>query len=524
MRAFSIFQPSPMCNEPRVNLFVNSTQVVLYYAITFDLSRNYESFVSMTTKKTIVWFRQDLRLRDNPALTHAVAQGDIIPVFIVDTEAPEPAKLGAASQWWLHHALVSLSESLGHKLLIRHGKPLPILQEVMAEFEATAVVWNRLYEPWQRERDQTIKACLNATTEIARSFNGALLWEPMSVLKKDQTPYKVFTPFYRKGCLTRTDPRFPLPQPEVIPIVQALQPCPEAIDALDLLPHINWYQTIQATWQPGEAGAADRLADFIQGAATEYQTARNLPAVKGTSMLSPHLHFGEISPNQIWYAIHGAFGNAFESKDLDVYLSELGWREFSYYLLYHWPDLQHKNFNAKFDRFPWRNDDTALKAWQTGQTGIPIIDAGMRELYQTGYMHNRVRMIVGSFLVKNLLIDWREGERWFWDTLLDADMASNSASWQWVAGSGADASPYFRIFNPILQGEKFDQQGEYVKRYCPELAQLPNKIIHKPWQSSAEVLASFGVVLGNNYPAPIVDLKHSRERALDAFSQIKASA
>jgi deoxyribodipyrimidine photo-lyase len=296
----------------------------------------------------------------------------------------------------------------------------------------------------------------------------------------------------------------------------------DALLSLELMPKIEWYKEIEAQWEPGEEGAANRLQRFINDAATSYQNARNLPAVKGTSLLSPHLHFGEVSPNQAWYAIQGAFENAFDNKDLDVYLSELGWREFSYYLLFHWPEIQHKNFNAKFDHFSWRSSADDLKAWQFGNTGVPIIDAGMRELYQTGYMHNRIRMVVGSFLVKNLLIDWREGERWFWDTLLDADMASNSSGWQWVAGSGADAAPYFRVFNPILQGEKFDKEGEYVKQYCPELKKLPKKFIHKPWEAPAEILKACGIELGKDYPKPIVDLKESRKRALDAFAQLKA--
>lgn len=474
------------------------------------------------TKKIIVWFRQDLRITDNPALSLAADNGSIIPVFILDDDAPAEAVLGGASKWWLHQSLLSLSKSLSNKLIIRRGNPLSILSDIAEEFSADSVVWNRLYEPWQRSRDENIKTELKKNNINAKSLNGSLLWEPMSVLKKDETPYKVFTPYYRKGCLTRQAPRFPLTKPAQMDIAEGVEFSNDALLSLELIPKIEWYKEIEAQWEPGEEGAANRLQRFINDAATSYQDARNLPAVKGTSLLSPHLHFGEVSPNQAWYAIQGAFENAFDNKDLDVYLSELGWREFSYYLLFHWPEIQHKNFNAKFDHFSWRSSADDLQAWQFGNTGVPIIDAGMRELYQTGYMHNRIRMVVGSFLVKNLLIDWREGERWFWDTLLDADMASNSSGWQWVAGSGADAAPYFRVFNPILQGEKFDKEGEYVKQYCPELKKLPKKFIHKPWEAPAEILKACGVELGKEYPKPIVDLKESRKRALDAFAQLKA--
>jgi deoxyribodipyrimidine photo-lyase len=478
----------------------------------------------MLTKRIIVWFRQDLRIADNPALSLAVDNGTIIPVFILDDDAPEHALLGGASKWWLHHSLLSLSNSLSNKLLIRRGNPLAILTELAKAFSADSVVWNRLYEPWQRKRDENIKLELKKLGINAKSLNGSLLWEPMTVLKKDETPYKVFTPYYRKGCLTRQAPRFPLAKPTVMHIADDVNFSLMELTSLKLIPNIEWYKEIEVQWQPGEEGAANKLQRFINEAATSYQEARNVPAVKGTSLLSPHLHFGEVSPNQAWYAIQGAFENAFDNKDLDVYLSELGWREFSYYLLFHWPEIQHKNFNAKFDFFQWRTSPEDLKAWQFGNTGVPMIDAGMRELYQTGYMHNRVRMVVGSFLVKNLLIDWREGERWFWDTLLDADMASNSAGWQWVAGSGVDAAPFFRIFNPILQGEKFDKDGEYVKKYCPELKRLPNKFVHKPWEAPPEILKACGVELGKDYPMPIVDLKISRTRALDALAQLKVIA
>jgi deoxyribodipyrimidine photo-lyase len=389
----------------------------------------------------------------------------------------------------------------------------------MESIKAKAIFWNRCYEPWQINRDKEIKKQLIDSEFEAYSSNGSLLWEPMKVLKKDGTPYKVYTPYYRNGCLKIEEPRYPKAPPARITYADD-EYKDDGLDALNLLPEIKWDSTISKMWKPGEEGAADNLSEFIQHAARQYKDGRDIPSMKGTSRLSPHLHFGEVSPNQVWYAIKDKFG-ATEDKSIDTYLSELGWREFSYYLLFHFPTLPNKNFNDKFDKFPWRKDAKALKAWQTGNTGIPIVDAGMRELWQTGYMHNRVRMIVGSFLVKNLLLSWHEGERWFWDTLLDADLASNSAGWQWVAGSGADASPYFRIFNPILQGEKFDKKGKYVRKYCPELKDLPDKYIHKPWETPGVIAKDAKLELGKSYPEPIVDLKASRQRALDAFQEIK---
>ena len=488
----------------------------------------------MSKPVIIMWFRHDLRIKDNPALLHAVdiasstsSQGnavEVLPIYIQDESAPEAAKLGGASKWWLHHSLTSLAKSTDNTLQFFSGDPLTILQELMTIHNVTHVLWNRCYEPWQIARDSQIKAQLKQQDIDVISCNGHLLWEPMQVLKKDNTPYKVFTPYYRKGCLTRSEPRYPQLIDEPIPWCNTASPAGCTVDELGLLPNIHWYGEIANQWQPGEEGAAERLATFINTASGQYREERNIPSVAGTSLLSPYLHFGEISVHTVWYALKDAYANDPENEHCDTYLSELGWREFSHYLLFHFPHIPNQNFNAKFDTFIWRNDPQDLKAWQLGQTGIPIVDAGMRELYQTGYMHNRVRMIVGSFLVKNLLVDWRAGERWFWDCLLDADMAANSASWQWVAGSGADASPYFRIFNPILQGEKFDKQGDYVKHYCPELRKLPPKFIHKPWEAPSNILQACDVVLGHNYPKPIVDLKISRQRALETFAKSKEDA
>lgn len=474
----------------------------------------------MQSETTIVWFRQDLRLKDNPALSFAAEHGNIIPLYIHDETCREANGIGGASKWWLHHSLLSLAENLQENLIITRGKPLQILQEVIRITGATRVVWNRCYEPYARERDSEIKHKLKESGIGVISFNGSLLWEPMTVLKKDQTPYKVFTPYYRKGCLAAQQPRYPLTRPTLV-FAEHSHPVGDVSD-LNLLPQIQWDSEFYQHWSPGEMGASDKLQAFIKAAAIDYQAQRNIPSKPGTSRLSAHLHFGEISPNQAWYAVLDAFGGS-EDNNIDTYLNELGWREFNYYLLYHWPNIDQCNFNSKFDAFPWRKDQESLHAWQKGETGIPIVDAGMRELWQTGYMHNRVRMVVASFLVKNLLIDWRAGAAWFSDCLVDADLASNSGGWQWAAGSGADAAPYFRVFNPILQGEKFDKHGDYVKQYCPELARLPDKYIHKPWEAPHNVLHNAGIVLGKDYPSPIVDLKSSRQRALDAYQQIKGA-
>lgn len=472
--------------------------------------------------RAIMWFRQDLRVKDNPALIKAAKHDNVLPVFIYDTTLPNKAELGGASKWWLHHALESLQESLDGHLVIAKGDPQSILKDLCTKHDVSSVYWNRMYEPWAIARDTKIKASLKSDGIDAQSTNGSLLWEPMQVLKKDETPYKVFTPYYKNGCLNAQHPRYPERKPifDIMPNIQACEAY-QSIDSLELLPTIEWDSEIKKLWNVSEQGAQQKLARFINEAIEDYDDDRNVPSIKGTSLLSPYLHFGLLSPNQAWYAVHDAFDGSREKKGVYVYLSELGWREFSYYLLFHFNDIQNRNFNSKFDAFPWVQNAKHLRAWQQGKTGVPIVDAGMRELWQTGYMHNRVRMIVASYLVKNLLIDWREGERWFWDCLLDADTASNAAGWQWVAGSGADASPYFRIFNPILQGEKFDKQGEYVKKYCPELNGLDKKFIHKPWEASSQILKNAGIVLGEDYPEPIVDLKETRQRALDAYATIK---
>ena len=471
---------------------------------------------------SIIWFRQDLRVKDNPALISAAKASDLLPIYIWDTTIPNKGQLGGASKWWLHHALEALNQALDGNLVVLQGNSEEVLLTLCEQHHIDSVFWNRMYEPWAISRDKSIKQALKDKDIKVESTNGSLLWEPWQVLKKDGTPYKVFTPYYKNGCLSAKHPRYPERKPHITFMSKVDGTSQHAdIDSLNLLPSINWDSEMKSLWNISEEGAQYKLAWFIQQSIADYDDARNVPSKKGTSQLSPYLHFGQISPNQAWYAVRDAFNGSMDEKGVYVFLSELGWREFSYYLLYHFNDIQNRNFNSKFDNFPWIQNQQYLNAWQQGNTGIPIIDAGMRELWQTGYMHNRVRMIVASFLVKNLLIDWRQGERWFWDCLVDADSASNSAGWQWVAGSGADAAPYFRIFNPILQGERFDKEGEYVKKYCPELSQLGKKYIHKPWEAKQTELAAANIELGKNYPKPLVDLKTTRQRALDAYASIK---
>jgi len=469
----------------------------------------------------IVWFRQDLRITDNPALTAACQTGSpVLPVYVLDDDSPGDWRMGAASRWWLHGSLSSLRKNLDGRLILLRGNAADLIPRIAREVGATSVFWNRCYEPWRIARDTRIKAALRDLAVRVGSFNGSLLWEPPDVLKPDGSPYRVFTPFYRKGCLQNGPrPREPLSAPDL----QTL--CDEypglELGELDLLPDIEWYREMEATWSPGEENARQQLAEFIDCGLGGYDAGRDRPDQSHVSRLSPSLHFGEVSPNHVWYAVRAARPGP--DDDADRFLSEIGWREFSYYLLYHAPTLPERNLQRKFDRMRWRDDATEIRKWQRGQTGIPIVDAGMRQLWRTGYMHNRVRMIAASLLVKNLLHDWRTGARWFWDTLLDADLANNSAGWQWVAGTGADAAPYFRIFNPVTQGRKFDPDGHYVRHYVPELAKLPDAYLHRPWEAPRDVLDAAGVRLGHDYPMPVVDLKESRERALAAFGDLSGS-
>ena len=478
-----------------------------------------DSYQSVTPKmnykhNVIYWFRRDLRLLDNPALSEAANAGPVIPIYILDKLQTNYTE-GRASRWWQNQSLYSLNKQLNHRLLIFNGDPKEIILRLAKVSDSKTVYWNRCYEPWQIEVDSKIERILKEKNINVITRNGSLLWEPWRTLKKDGTPYKVFTPYFKKRCLSLPEPRKPIPKP--LNMILADIPRKTAIKGNFISPkECSWENKIKKYWRIGEKAAINKLENFLKSGLSSYKEGRNYPSKKNISMLSPHLHFGEISPNTIWHRVR----TSGQSEDSNHYLSELGWREFSYNLLYYFPQLPNKNLQTKFDRFPWRDNSEHLKKWQDGETGYPIIDAGMRELWETGFMHNRLRMIAGSFLVKNLLIHWHYGKEWFWNCLVDADLASNSASWQWVAGCGADAAPYFRIFNPIAQGQKFDPSGEYTRKFVPELRKLPNKYLFTPWEAPTELLADSGIKLGKDYPYPIVDLKNSRELALDAYSSI----
>ena len=467
----------------------------------------------------IAWFRQDLRISDNPALNAAAAAGEVLPIYILDDVNAAEWAMGAASRAWLHHSLNTLNIALGGRLRVFRGDAREIITQLVASLPVAGVFWNRCYEPWRIKRDAQIKADLNTGDMQTRSFNAALLWEPWDISKKDGTPYRVFTPYYQKGCLSSPPPRQPLAPAGQIRWSNLAVDNSLSIDELELLPSADWHESLCSQWQIGEIAAAQKFDTFWQNTLTDYKRGRDYPALDATSRLSPHLHFGEISPHQIWHRIdHSSMHDHGDGPA--HFLREIAWREFSYHLLYHFPQLPQQNFNRKFDGFQWLDQPVGLQAWCEGRTGFPIVDAGMRELWQTGYMHNRVRMIVASFLIKNMLVHWRTGENWFWDCLVDADLASNAASWQWCAGSGADAAPYFRIFNPVLQSEKFDPEGEYLLRYCPELSGLPARYRHKPWEASEELLQAAGIKLGEDYPLPLLDLKTTRERALERFKAL----
>ncbi len=473
----------------------------------------------MKDKVAIHWFRQDLRLSDNPALKHAAMHDTVLPIYILDDINAAENAMGAASRFWLHHSLRSLNTSLKNKLSLYCGNPIDILNDLISRFDVTTVYWNRCYEPWRIDRDAKIKAHLKEKNIAVKSTNGALLWEPWEIKNKSGSPYKVFTPFYKKGCLQAADPREPIAPPENAHYLHDTKKSLE-LDGLALLPKIRWDRQMEPYWTIGEAGANTRFEAFIEEGLQDYKEGRNIPSKPYVSRLSPYLHFGEISPNQLWHTIR----NIDDDEQVDHFCSELGWREFSYSQLYYHPDLPTNNLQSKFNHFPWIEDNDLLHAWQQGKTGVPMVDAGMRELWQTGYMHNRVRMIAASFLVKNLRLHWHHGERWFWDTLVDADLANNSASWQWVSGCGADAAPYFRIFNPVTQGKKFDANGHYVRDFIPELRNLPNKYLFSPWEAPEKVLKEAGIILGTTYPKPIIDLQLSRKAALEALQSLKKIA
>jgi deoxyribodipyrimidine photo-lyase len=475
---------------------------------------------------TLVWFRSDLRLADNPALCAAVAAGAaVVPVYIHAPGEEGPWQPGGASRWWLHHSLTQLGQSLaalGARLCVRASDDsLAGLQMLVRECAATRVVWNRRYEPVIRARDEIIKRTLREQGIEAESYAGALLYEPWSIRTVGGGPYQVFTPFWRH-CKSLVDPAVPLPAPRALR-APTKWPAAQTIESLALLPALDWPSGLAAAWIPGEDQALRRLERFTSEGLEDYSSRRDEPGIRGTSGLSPHLHFGEISARQIWHAVRRAAlarGQSFSWRD-SQFLTEVGWREFAHHLLYHFPDTPEEPLRANFARFPWRSSRTLLRAWQRGATGYPIVDAGMRELWHTGWMHNRVRMITGSFLVKDLLLPWTCGARWFWDTLVDADLAANTLGWQWVAGCGADAAPFFRIFNPVTQATRFDGTATYVRRWVPELAALPDDWIHEPWAAPAPVLRSAGITLGVHYPKPVVDHAAARQRALQAFASIR---
>jgi deoxyribodipyrimidine photo-lyase len=459
------------------------------------------------------WFRQDLRLNDNPALFWASQQDkQVVPVFIIDNKSNH----GQASLWWLQQSLHSLNQSLDNKLLVFCGNPEKILPQIAIDLNAKTVTWNKVYLPDQLEQDDKIISNLTKHNIGYNSHEGQLLWPPASITKKDGSPYKVFTPFYRRGCLQAEPPAAPLPK-AVFAKNAAKHKSAISIDDSELWPKHLWTAKLAKKWSPGEHSAHQKLEYFLSGPIKNYKNGRDFPSQNSTSELSPHIHWGEISVRDIWHKTL----KLPQDDNTDCFLSELGWREFSYYQMYYFPKLDRENFQSKFNDFPWRHNKKALKSWQNAKTGYPIIDAAMRQLYQTGTMHNRMRMVTASFLVKNLGIDWRDGAKWFWDCLVDADMASNSAGWQWVAGCGADAAPYFRIFNPVTQGKKFDSDGTYTKQYLPELSNLETKYLFCPWEAPAEALQKAKVSLGTDYPYPNVDLKESREQALMAYKQIR---
>lgn len=487
----------------------------------------------VSVSPTLLWFRQDLRLQDNPALNAAVARGGaVVPVYIWDEAGEGNWRAGGATRWWLHHALVALDAALrelGSRLLIARGDSATVLRALVAETGATALFWNRRYEPAVIARDKIIKAEFAAAGAEVKSFNSALLNEPHTITNKSGGPFQVFTPYWRH-CLT-----LPVAAPVTFTGKKIAGPakCPRSLDLaeLELLPAIKWDAGFNEMWQPGEAGAAKRLKHFAARAMEDYAETRNFPDRDGTSMLSPWLHFGEISPRQIWAAVQaeakdsGVFP---PSNGARVFLSEVGWREFAHHLLFHFPRTPERPLREDFEKFPWASDEGGkkLKAWQRGRTGYPIVDAGMRQLWHTGWMHNRVRMVVASFLVKHLRLSWTHGAAWFWDTLVDADLASNTLGWQWSAGCGADAAPYFRVFAPVLQGVKFDANGDYVRRWVPELARMPAEHIHAPWEAPVHVLAQAGVRLGatDSYPLPMVDHAKARAEALAAFKQLRGGS
>lgn len=475
----------------------------------------------------IVWFREDLRLSDHPALHAAAKTGaPLLCLYVLDEASPGQRPLGGAARWWLAQSLRSLQAGLhakGAALVLRRGPAVEVVADLAREAGARAVFCNEIAQRPHLAVVTELETMLAKLGLELKIFPGDLLASPHDIRNKEGRGLRVFTPFWRR-VLALGDPPTPLPAPKTLRPAEVV--VSEAVESFALEPrHPDWAGGLRQTWTPGEASAQARLEDFLKAGAKGYAVDRDRPDRDGTSSLSPHLRFGEISPRQVWHAARfAAAEHRSLAADIEKFLSELGWREFCRHLLFDAPDLATSNLQPGFDAFPWKADPKALAAWQRGRTGYPIVDAGMRQLWHSGVMHNRVRMVVASFLVKHLLIDWREGERWFWDTLVDADAGSNPANWQWVAGCGADAAPYFRVFNPLLQGEKFDPDGAYVRRWVDELARLPASLIHQSWKATPMELKSAGVELGVDYPEPIIDHRVGRERALAAYAKLRASS
>jgi len=462
----------------------------------------------------IVWFRQDLRLQDHAALDAAMADGrPVLPVYVLDDESPGAWALGGAARWWLHHSLASLGADLaarGATLVLRRGPAAEAIAALAQETGATEVHAGRMHEPWARQADAAVLLRGGAELVLHRT---ATLFDLDGIRTKTGGVYGVYTPF-AKTCRALGAPHAPRPAPGRIPVAAPVRS--DRLEDWRLLPsHPDWAGGFRETWRVGEAAAHERLAAFLDKAVHGYDTGRNLPGQPGTSMVSPHLHWGELSPGQIWHtALQAAQATG---KGMEVFLGEILWREFSAYLLWHNPHMPERPLRPDFARLAVRDDAAGLAAWERGRTGIPIVDAGMRQLWRLGWMHNRVRMIAASFVVKQMLLPWQAGEAYFWDTLVDADLASNAASWQWIAGCGIDSQPFFRVFNPVSQGQRFDPDGAYVRAWVPELRRLPDRFVHAPWTAPSDVLAEAGVTLGGSYPGPIVDLAEARRRALDAY-------
>lgn len=476
-------------------------------------------------QSVLLWFRRDLRLADNPALRAALEDAEtVIPVYIHAPEEEGDWAPGAASKWWLHESLSALADELadqGSRLVIRHGPSASTLVRLLAETGAGGVYWNRLYDPAPVARDRGIKQELREAGYRAESFRGALMVEPWELRTGQGEPYRVFTPFWR-AFAKRGDPVAPLPSPRTLR-PPGRWPDSGSIESLGLLPRVRWDRKFRHYWTPGEAGAAAALDRFLDGPVADYADGRDQPGDDGVSGLSPHLHFGEISPHQAWHQVQSRIaGDAAAAAGGQAWLRQLVWREFAHHILFAFPHSADEALYSRWSRFPWREKhESMLAAWQRGETGFPIVDAGMRQLWETGYMHNRVRMIAASLLVKNIRAPWQKGARWFWDTLVDADLANNSMGWQWSAGSGADAAPYFRIFNPFTQSRRFDPAGHYIRRWVPELAGLPDKPIHAPHEAPARVLGEAGLRLGRDYPEPVVDYRQSRAEALEAARKMR---